>query len=155
MTHSSPGSAALLAQREAALQQIADLAPEERTIRLDRAFSILREMASIARNELSALRPCAPAQAASTVEECARMAESHVGAANDPNYDEACRDIAKAIRDAFHEGTQPQAVSEFDVMLVAGRLRALGALKDDYGQTQHEWVREALRSLSRPERGGK
>jgi hypothetical protein len=43
-------------QREA-LRQIADLAPEERTIPLDRAFAILREMASIARNELAVRCP--------------------------------------------------------------------------------------------------
>lgn len=43
-----------LDQREAALRQIADLAPEERVIPLDRAFFIVREMASVARNELSA-----------------------------------------------------------------------------------------------------
>lgn len=49
---------------------------------------------------------------------------------------------------------QPQAVSEADVIIVAGRLRALNALKDDYGEVQHEKVRKALASLSlsRPER---
>jgi len=36
---------------------------------------------------------------AAIAEDCAKIAEGHVGAANDPNYDEACRDIAKAIRD--------------------------------------------------------
>lgn len=35
-----------------ALNQITGLAPEERTIPLDRAFAIMREMASIARNAL-------------------------------------------------------------------------------------------------------
>ena len=34
-------------------------------------------------------------------EKCARIAERHVGAGNSPAYDEACRDIAKAIRDAM------------------------------------------------------
>ncbi len=49
-----------------------------------------------------------PPQAASAAEECARIAESHVGSGkhpepeyDDPSYDEACRDIAKAIRDAM------------------------------------------------------
>jgi hypothetical protein len=37
----------------AALEQIARLAPEEKVIPLDRAFATVREMASIARNELS------------------------------------------------------------------------------------------------------
>ncbi len=47
-------------------------------------------------------------QPASTAEECAKIAESHVGSGKhpepeyyDPSYDEACRDIAKAIRDTF------------------------------------------------------
>jgi len=48
--------------------------------------------------------PCEPLYAglppsAAIAEDCAKIAEGHVGAANDPNYDEACRDIAKAIRD--------------------------------------------------------
>lgn len=51
------------------------------------------------------------AKLATVVEECAGIAESHVGAANDPNYDEACRDIAKAILDEF---AQPGHVSEID-----------------------------------------
>ncbi len=49
-----------------------------------------------------------PPQPASTAEECAKIAESHVGSGkhpepeyDDPSYDEACRDIAKAIRDTF------------------------------------------------------
>ncbi len=49
-----------------------------------------------------------PPQAASAAEECAKIAEGHVGAGGaSPNtdgaysYDEACRDIAKAIRDAM------------------------------------------------------
>ena len=39
-------------------------------------------------------------------EDCAKIAEGHVGANNDdPFYDEACIDIAKAIRDA-HGGSR-------------------------------------------------
>jgi hypothetical protein len=56
------------------------------------------------------------AHATDTVEECARIAESHVGAASDRllaghYYDEACRDIAKAIRDAMASNAAPQAAT--------------------------------------------
>jgi hypothetical protein len=36
---------------------------------------------------------------------------------------------------------------EAATIIVAGRLRALGTLKDDYGQIQHEKVHEALKSI--------
>jgi hypothetical protein len=39
-------------------------------------------------------------------------------------------------------------VSEADVIIVAARLRGLNALKDDYGQIQHEKVRKALAASS-------
>jgi hypothetical protein len=40
------------------------------------------------------------------------------------------------------------SVSEADVIIVAARLRGLNALKEDYGQIQHEKVRKALEALS-------
>jgi hypothetical protein len=47
---------------------------------------------------------------------------------------------------------EPQAaeVTDADVIIVAGRLRALNALKEDYGQVQHEKVRKALESIRTP-----
>jgi hypothetical protein len=38
------------------------------------------------------------------IEECAKIAEDHVGAGHSRDYDDACHDIAGAIRDAFAAG---------------------------------------------------
>lgn len=38
------------------------------------------------------------------IEECAKIAESHIGAGSMQSYDEACCDIAKAIRDTYAKG---------------------------------------------------
>ncbi len=63
-----------------------------------------------------------PPQAASAAEECARIAESHVGCASplnvvegrDSAYDEACEDIARAIRDAAPAAPQTSGSTDED-----------------------------------------
>jgi hypothetical protein len=67
----------------------------------------------------TALARRAPAQGAQptgVIEECAKIAESHVGAANNPNYDEACRDIAKAIREELAEVPQGADLTEQQII---------------------------------------
>lgn len=70
----------------------------------DLAIGYMRELDAI----IVAPR-AAPQPSPDIAEECAKIAESHVGACNGlpygplqrSSYDEACRDIAKAIRDAL------------------------------------------------------
>jgi hypothetical protein len=56
------------------------------------------------------------------------------------------RNIVRGLRSRRY--AQTPAVSEADVIIVAARLRGLNALKEDYGQIQHEKVRKALEALS-------
>ena len=46
------------------------------------------------------------------------------------------------------QSSSAPTVSEADVIIVAARLRALNALKNDYGYLQHEKVRTALEGSS-------
>lgn len=71
------------------------------------SHEFLAEQAALIVKAVNAFRTPAPADLA---DECAKIAESHFGAADtspgiDANsYDEACADIAKAIRDTYaHE----------------------------------------------------
>ena len=92
----------------------------------------------------------APAQAAQSDLETAREILSELGEEYGISDQQIVAQWVSRLR------TQPQGVSEADVIIVAGRLRALNALKEDYGQVQHEKVRKALEaiSLSRPHREG-
>jgi hypothetical protein len=65
------------------------------------------------------------------------------------DYPDHCLISFDELQDLMLRGhAQRPAVSEADVIIVAARLRGLNALKDDYGQIQHEKVRKALEALS-------
>ncbi len=111
-------------------------------------------------------RTDAQPQAASCAEDCARIAEGHVGAysykairqsASDL-ADEACRDIAKAIRDAGPSQSQTPCAQQTDGVLVAAKL-VLDTFEKDEAQgfrsRDRQFAIDILnRALSRSERGG-
>jgi hypothetical protein len=60
-------------------------------------------------------------------------------------YEECCR---RYIASAAIKAMDQWRFEAADVIIIAARLRGLSALKDDYGQIQHEKVRKALEASS-------
>ncbi len=88
-----------------------------------------------------------PPQPVPAAEEFAKLAESHVQMYPDnPSYDEACRDIAKAIRDAA-PGTLPQTASLREALQEA--IDVFDGMNDD--EINEELLPRLRAALSRPE----
>jgi hypothetical protein len=92
------------------------------------------------------------------IEECAKIAESHVGAGGGPGYDEACRDIAGAIRALAvspQTGWQPIETAPKDGKILLAwrtcRTASVGCWSYDEAYESRKWGHKAVKEGWRSE----